>query len=159
MVGPGAEPPVRRKNFGNLQKISKIVKTFLRKLPKCIIFSYFTQHFTNPEWIFRAFGRKTQIVGNFEKIFENFPFLNMHYFCLFYTKFCKPSVNLSRVWTINTNCWKFWVNFRKISMIFLRKLLKLHYFFLFYTKLYKPCVNFRGFGRKTQIVGNLLRKF
>ena len=30
----------------------------------------------------------------------------MHYFSLFSTKFEKPSVNFSRVWTKKTNCWE-----------------------------------------------------
>ena len=30
----------------------------------------------------------------------------MHYYSLFYTKFYKPCVNCSLVWTKNTPCWK-----------------------------------------------------
>ena len=54
-----APSPGRRKNFENLQKFS------LENCKKCIILAYFTQNLTNPALIFRAFGRKTQIVGKF----------------------------------------------------------------------------------------------
>ena len=53
-----------------LRKLSKILKKFLRKFLKWIILAYFAKHLTNPELIFGASGRKTQFIGNFEKIFE-----------------------------------------------------------------------------------------
>ena len=39
---------------------------------KCIILAYFSKNLTNHALIFGAFGRKTQFVGNFEKIFKKF---------------------------------------------------------------------------------------
>ena len=45
---------------------------FLIKLRKCIILAYFSKHLTNPALIFRAFGRKTKIVGKFWEKFANF---------------------------------------------------------------------------------------
>ena len=61
------------KNFPKNYKkfMRKFSKMFLRKLLKCIILAYFSKTLTNDALIFCAFGRKTQIVGNFEKIFEN----------------------------------------------------------------------------------------
>ena len=70
-------------------------------------FSIFPKNLTNHALIFRAFGRKTQIVGKFEKfsnVFENFR--KIHYFSIFFEKFNKPCVNFSRVWTKTTIFWK-----------------------------------------------------
>ena len=50
---------------GTLRKFSK---DFLIKVRKCIILAYFQKNLTNHALIFRAFGRKTRIVG---KILEN----------------------------------------------------------------------------------------
>ena len=47
------------------ENFRKFAKIFLMKVQKRIILTYFTQNFTIPALIFRAFGRKTQIVGNF----------------------------------------------------------------------------------------------
>ena len=66
MGGPAGGAPRTPKKFRKFEQI------FFKKWQKCIIFAYFTQNFTNPALIFRAFGRKTQIVGNFDKIFKNF---------------------------------------------------------------------------------------
>ena len=99
------------------KKFLKFEKILLRKLRKCIIFAYFTQNITNPALIFRAFGRKIQIVGNFDKIFSKVflrKLLIMLYFCLFYTKFYEPCFNFARVWTKNTNCWKIFDEILKI---------------------------------------------
>ena len=58
--GPGAELPGRWRIFENVQK------NFLRKLQKVHYFSiFFKKNLTNHALIFRAFGRKTQIVGKF----------------------------------------------------------------------------------------------
>ena len=57
----------------NLQEIfEKILKNFVRKLLKCIILADFSQNLTNHALNFCAFGRKTEFIGNFAKIFENF---------------------------------------------------------------------------------------
>ena len=53
-----------RKKFRNFAKI------LFRKLPKCIILAYFTQNFTNPALIFRAFGRKTNCLKILAKILD-----------------------------------------------------------------------------------------
>ena len=58
--GPG------RRIFANFQT------DFLRKLRKCIILAYFSKNLTNHALIFRAFGQKTQFVGNFEKMLKMF---------------------------------------------------------------------------------------
>ena len=45
----------------------------------------FQKNLTNHALVFRAFGRKTQIVGNFENIFEIFEKIaKMHYFSIFF---------------------------------------------------------------------------
>ena len=51
--GPGPEPPGPQRYFEN----------FLRKAQKMHYLAYFTQSFTNIALLFRALGRKTQIVG------------------------------------------------------------------------------------------------
>ena len=57
----------------NLQKIfEKFSKVFLRKLRKMHYFSIFQTKLTNHALIFCAFGRESQFIGHFEKIFENF---------------------------------------------------------------------------------------
>ena len=61
----GGWAPGRRRIFESFQKI-------LKKLRKCNILAYFSKNLTNHALIFRWFGRQTQFVGNFHKIFENF---------------------------------------------------------------------------------------
>ena len=51
------------------EKFRNFSKNLLRKMRKCIILAYFSKNLTNYALIFRAFGRKTQIVG---KCWENF---------------------------------------------------------------------------------------
>ena len=46
-------------------KFLKIFKIFLRKIVKMHYFSIFSKNVINDAFIFRAFGRKTQFVGNF----------------------------------------------------------------------------------------------
>ena len=53
------------KFWENFQKISS-------ENCKKIILAYFSKNLTNNALNFCAFGQKTQFVGNFEKIFENF---------------------------------------------------------------------------------------
>ena len=48
----------------------------------------------------------------------------MQYFSIFFKKFNEPCINFSLVWTTNTICWKFSLNFRKFSKVFLSKLRK-----------------------------------
>ena len=63
--GGGAEPRGR-------QKISKISKKFLKKIAKMDYFRRFFQKIKNPRVKFSRFGRKTQLLGIFEKIFKSF---------------------------------------------------------------------------------------
>ena len=55
----GAPPPRTPENFENFKKISQ------ENGKKWIILAYSQQDFKNPALIFRAFGRKIQIVGKF----------------------------------------------------------------------------------------------
>ena len=50
----------------------KFWKDFSWKLLKLYYFSLFSKNLTNDAFLFSAFGRKRRIIGNFEKIFENF---------------------------------------------------------------------------------------
>ena len=55
------------KNFEkNSKNVRKFVKVFLRKLLKMHYFSIFSQNLTNHALLFRAFGRKNKLLGNFE---------------------------------------------------------------------------------------------
>ena len=56
---------------GNFSK--NLSNIFLGKLLKTHYFSMFSKNFINHAFVFRAFGRKTQFVGKFWEIFENFP--------------------------------------------------------------------------------------
>ena len=82
-------------------------------------FRLFEQKFKNPAVIFRAFGRKNKFLKNFEIIFKKiFNFEKSIILAYFSKNFYKPCVKFSRVWTKNTNCWKFreiFENFQKIS--------------------------------------------
>ena len=62
--GPGGRSPPDARNFSNISN------NFLRISAKMHYFRLFTQNFTNPALIFRAFWRKTQIVGKFLKFFD-----------------------------------------------------------------------------------------
>ena len=56
----------KHKLLGNFEKFSKIFKKFLKKIPKNQLIQHiFQKKLTNHALIFRAFGRKTQIVGKF----------------------------------------------------------------------------------------------
>ena len=63
--GGGAPPPRRRRIFENLKK-------FMRKMAKMLYFRLFCKKFQNHAINLCAFGRKTQLVGKFWEIFENF---------------------------------------------------------------------------------------
>ena len=53
-----------------LRNFSKFWEIFLKKIAgKCMLLACFSKNLTNYAVIFRAFGRKKQTVGNFEKIF------------------------------------------------------------------------------------------
>ena len=87
----------------------------------------------------------------------------MHYFSLFFKKISKLCVKFLRVWTKNTIDWK---NFEKILKIFenFQKIPEENckngcIFAYFAKKLQNHALNFRAFGRKTQFVGEILRKF
>ena len=58
----------------NSQKsFEKILKNYLQKIAKNALFKHiFRKNLTNHALIFCAFGGKSQFIGNFEKIFENF---------------------------------------------------------------------------------------
>ena len=50
--------------------------------------------------------------------------------------------------------------FSKICTIFLKKIATMLHFSLFFQRKFKnSALNFRAFGRKTQLVGEILRKF
>ena len=95
---------------------------------KWIILAYFAKHLTNHALIFCAFGRKTQFIGNFEKIFENFSndflrkLLKIRYFSIFFKRFNKPCVNFLRVWPKTQSVGKFWENFENFWWKFYRKI-------------------------------------
>ena len=83
----------------------------------------------------------------------------MLYFRLFCKEITNPCVKFSRVWTKNTIGWE---NFEKIFEN-LQKIpeenCKNGIFAYFAKKLQNRAFNFRAFGRKTQLVGEILRKF
>ena len=105
----------------------KFSKNFLRK---CIILAYFSKILTNHALIFWAFGRTTQFVGNFEKIFKNFPkkIAKMHYFSIFFNEFNKPCVNLLQIWSKNANCVEI---LRKLNIFDENSIEKLNFFIIF----------------------------
>ena len=149
----------RSQDFFRGRNTSKIFKkNLLRKLRKCTISAYFSKNWTNHALIFRAFGRKTQSVGNFEKIFENLQKISlknckMHYFSIFFKSLTKHAL-IFRVFGRKTLIVvKFWENFRKFAKDFLRKLPKMHSFSIFFQKnLTNHALIFCAFGRKTLIV-------
>ena len=55
-----------------LESFRRFSKIFIRILLKMNYFAYFHKTLTNHALIFRAFGRKNQIVGKFCEKFENF---------------------------------------------------------------------------------------
>ena len=57
-----------RPGVGALEIFRRNLKGFLKKWLKCIIFAYVLKRLINHTLIFRRFGRKTQILGIFEKI-------------------------------------------------------------------------------------------
>ena len=48
--------------------------------------------------------------------------------------------------------------FLKVYRKILKKFQKIHYFSVFFKKVKNPALDFRAFGRKTQLVGEILRK-
>ena len=63
----------RSQDFFRAEHFSKIFKKFLKKIAKnALVYHIFPKNLTNHALIFCGFGRKTQLIGNFEKIFENF---------------------------------------------------------------------------------------
>ena len=66
VVGPGRVAPGRPENS------RKFAKNFLKKIAKMQTFRLFCKKFQNPALNFRAFGRKTQLLGKFWENFENF---------------------------------------------------------------------------------------
>ena len=95
----------------NFQKIFKKIQNIFKKSKN--IFNKFLKNFQ----------KKFQKVA---KVFKNFlkKIVKMHYFSRLFTKFKKLCVDFLRVWTKNTNYWKFWENFRNFSKVFFGKLLK-----------------------------------
>ena len=68
-----------------LRKFSKIVKEFLKKIAQFL--AYFSKNLTNHALIFCAFGRKTHMLGNSEKILKVFDEtsiekLNIYFICI-----------------------------------------------------------------------------
>ena len=104
-------------NFENFRKFAKISR---RKMQNCCIFAYFAKKLQNHALNFRAFGRKTQFVGEilrkfwkFSKICKKFPkkMAKMLYFSLFCKEISKPCGQFLRVWTKNTSVWEILRNF------------------------------------------------
>ena len=83
----------------------------------------------------------------------------MHYFRIFFNKVNKPCVKFLRVWTKNANCWDILRKFSNIFKTFLRKFLKMQYYSIFSKNLTNRALNFCTFGRKTKIVGKILKIF
>ena len=54
------------KNTNSWETLRNLSKNSLRKYQKCITLADFQQNFKSSALIFCAFGRKTQIVGNFK---------------------------------------------------------------------------------------------
>ena len=50
-------------------------------------------------------------------------------------------------------------NFRKFAKKIIQEIAKMHYFNLFFKKFQNQALHFRAFGRKTQLVGKILRNF
>ena len=65
VAGPGSARVVRGRSPPDAEEFSKIFKNFLVKIAKMHYFSIFSKHLTNHGLIFRAFGRKTRILGKF----------------------------------------------------------------------------------------------
>ena len=63
--------------------------------------------------IYRSFGRKTQLFGNFKKIFSR-KLRKMHDFSIGFKRFYEVCAKFSRVWTKSANCWEILRNFLKI---------------------------------------------
>ena len=110
-----------------LRNLLKFSNVFLRKLQRCIILLYFSKNLTKNALRLFEFGRKTQVIENFETIFLR-KFRKMHDFRIFFKRFNEVSGKFSRVLTKNANCWEilrnpanFWWNFyRKIEFLFLK---------------------------------------
>ena len=60
------------KNSNCRKFLRKFSKVFLRKLWTCIILADFSQNLRNYSLIFGGLARKRQIIGNLEKILQNF---------------------------------------------------------------------------------------
>ena len=83
----------------------------------------------------------------------------MHYFSISFTKLTNHSLNFCAFGRKTQFAGHFWENFRKLSKIFLRKLLKMHSFRIFFTKFNKQCVKFLRFWTKKAKCWENLRKF
>ena len=71
-LGRSASWGVRRVELPDAGEFSKIFKRFLKKIAKMHYFSRFFNKFNNRELIFRAFGEKHKVLGNFEKPLKTF---------------------------------------------------------------------------------------
>ena len=101
--------------------------------------------------MFCAFGRKTQFIGNCEKIFKKFlkKIAKMPYLAYFSKKFKKPCVNFSRAWTKA----QFLGIFAKLFEEFQRNIAKNINLAYFSKDLTNHELDFCAFRRKTQSVG------
>ena len=71
---------------GGGEHFSKNFKNFLKKISKNAFFSIFSKNLTNHALTFCAFGRKTQFIGNFEKIlkiFDETSIENLNFYFIF----------------------------------------------------------------------------
>ena len=75
-----------RKIFENLQKIPE------ENCNNCCIFAYFAKKLQNQALNFRAFGRKTQLVGEILRIFDENSIEKLNFY-LFFGKFVAKNRN------------------------------------------------------------------
>ena len=102
----------KHKLLGNVEKILKIFKNFLKKIAKMHYFSIFFKRLTNHALNFCAFGRKTQIVGKFWENFENFWwkfYRKLHFYFIFILENLLVKIEPSEITPFFYNNFSVWV--------------------------------------------------
>ena len=100
------------KNFENFSK------NFLKNREKCIILEDFSKSLTNPALHYCAFGRKTQFIGNVEKIFKDFlmKFVkNALFYNIFQGKLTNHELHFCAFWRQTEIVWKLWEIFENLQ--------------------------------------------
>ena len=133
-------------------------------MPNCCIFVYFARKLQNLALNFRAFGGKTQLVGEILRNFENLQKIlqeksKLLYFRLFCKEITKPCVKFSRVSTKNTSRCGHFENFENFQKIPDEKCKNCCIFAYFAKILQNHALYFGACVGKTQLVGEILRKF